>query len=94
MKQHFDPFVDAYDLSNLNMREFYCKMLVRGQIKDPMSLRTVYNPDAKIYREGIEYLYECSRRRYARTLEETRRIVEQEQSDVIEKIENFGEPII
>ena len=29
MKQHFQPFLNGYDLGNLNMREFYCKLLVK-----------------------------------------------------------------
>ena len=48
MKQHFDPFLDSYDLANLNMREFYCKTMVQGQVKDPFSLRSVYTPDVDI----------------------------------------------
>jgi hypothetical protein len=29
MAKHFDPFLSAYDLANLNQREFYCKLLVK-----------------------------------------------------------------
>ena len=60
MKQHFDPFLDAYDLANLNMREFYCKTLVSGQVKDPFSLRSLRLPDAKINREYIARLRDIS----------------------------------
>jgi type IV secretory pathway TraG/TraD family ATPase VirD4 len=29
MKKHFAPFLSTYDLANLNMREMYCKILVK-----------------------------------------------------------------
>gem|GEM_PF-5074181 len=29
MQKHFEPMVSAYDLANLNMREYYCKMQVK-----------------------------------------------------------------
>lgn len=93
MKQHFAPFLSGYDLANLNMREMYCKLLVKGQVKDPFSLKTLYTPDAKIARDYIAQLYEISRAQYARTLAEAKKVVE-EQQDVIHTIEEFAEPLI
>jgi hypothetical protein len=29
MQKHFEPMVNAYDIANLNIREFYCKMQVK-----------------------------------------------------------------
>jgi len=29
MSNHFDPFLDSYDLANLNMRECYAKIQVK-----------------------------------------------------------------
>lgn len=93
MKKHFAPFLGTYDLANLNMREMYCKALVQWQVKDPFSLRTLYTPDADIDRGYIQELYELSRAKYARTLEEAKKVVE-EQKEVMETIEEFAEPLI
>lgn len=83
MKQHFDPFVNGYDLANLNQREFYCKMQVKGQVKDPFSLRASYMPDPKISSSHVQEMYEWSRSQYCRTLEEAKKIVQEEQKDVL-----------
>jgi hypothetical protein len=40
MQKHFEPMVSAYDIANLNVREFYCKMQVKGQVKDAFSVKT------------------------------------------------------
>ncbi len=61
MQQHFDPFLWAYDLANLNQREFYCKLLVQGQVKDPFSLKSIYAPDVNISHKQIEDLFNISR---------------------------------
>ncbi len=94
MQKHFDPFLSAYDLANLNMREFYCKLLVKWQVKDPFSLKSVYLPDKHVSPQYIEALYNISRKRYSRTLEEAKKIVVEEQKDVVSKLETFSEPII
>jgi len=93
MKQHFQPFLNGYDLSNLNMREFYCKLLVQGQVKDPFSLKAYRTPDVAIDKNHIADLYEISRSKYARSLEEAKKVVEK-QADVMKTIEEFAEPII
>ena len=94
MKQHFAPFLKTYDLSNLNIREMYFKMIVKGQVKDPFSLRTLYTPDVNINRELIDELYELSRGKYARTLEEAKQVVQEEQKEVMSVIETFAEPLL
>lgn len=94
IKQQLDPFVDAYDLANLSQREFYCKMLVKWQVKDPFSVRTLYMWDPVLNRELVGELYTLSRRKYARSLEEAKKVVIEEQKDVIQAIEEFSEPII
>ena len=94
MKQHFDPFLDGYDLANLNMREFYCKTMVQGQVKDPFSLRSTYTPDADIDRDYIARIRDVSRAKYCRTLAEAKTVVQIEQKEVLEKIETFAEPLI
>jgi sulfur relay (sulfurtransferase) DsrC/TusE family protein len=94
MKQQFTPFIDGYDLANLNMREFYCKLQVMGQVKDPFSIKSCYIPDPKINRNYIAELYEGSRAKYARSLAEAKKVLEEKQADVIKTIEDFSEPII
>jgi len=51
-------------------------------------------PDAKIDKNYVMELYELSRAKYSRTLEEAKKIVEVEQKDVAKTIEDFAEPII
>ncbi len=94
MEKHFDPFLSSYDLANLNQREFYCKLLVNGQVKDPFSLRSLYVPDSEVPASYIQELYELSRERYARSLIEAKQKIIEEQKDVVEKIDDFAEPII
>ncbi len=93
MKQHFQPFLNGYDLGNLNMREFYCKLLVKGQVKDPFSLKACWTPDVTVNRNYIANLYEISRAKYSRSLAEAKRVIEK-QADVMKTIEEFAEPII
>jgi len=94
VKTHYAPFLSWYDLANLNMREFYCKLLVKGEVKDPFSLRSMYMPDAEINKDYVKHLYELSRAKYSRTLEEAKKVVEKETKDVQRAIEEFAEPII
>ncbi|NOZ44555.1 MAG: TraM recognition domain-containing protein [bacterium] len=94
IKNHYAPFLSGYDLSNLNMREFYCKLLVKGEIKDPFSLKSRYIPDAQIDSKYIDELYTLSRAKYARTLEEAKQVVETKIKDVEKTLEEFAEPLI
>jgi hypothetical protein len=89
MKQHFSPFLTAYDLANLNMREFYCKLLVKGQVTDPFSLKSCYIPDVDIKRTYVQELYAASRDKYARSLQEAKKVVV-EQKDVMKIVDEFG----
>ena len=65
-----------------------------GQGKDPFSLKTPYIPDPVLDKNHIAELYSLSRAKYARPLEEAKKVIKEEQKDVIEKLENFMEPII
>ncbi len=94
MQKHFDPFVSSYDLANLNMREFYCKLLVKWQVKDPFSLKSNYVGDSDIDQNHIKSLYKISRKKYCRSLKEAKKIVVEEHKDVIEKVAWFAEPLI
>jgi hypothetical protein len=94
MQKHFEPMVSAYDIANLNMREYYCKMIVKWQVKDAFSVRTCYNPDAPIDRNKILELYTISRSQYNRSLVEAKQEIIENQSDVMSAIEEFAEPMI
>lgn len=76
------------------MREFYCKLLVKGQVKDPFSLKACWTPDVKVDKQLIEELYLRSRKHYARSLSEAKQVVAEQQQDVMKVIEEFAEPII
>ncbi len=93
MSGHFDPYVGAYDLANLGVREAYAKMLVQGQVRDPLSVRTRYIPDVSVDATKISILYNSSRRSYARSLAEARQAVV-EKKETISKLEEFGAPIL
>jgi len=94
MQKHFEPMVSAYDLANLNMREYYCKMQVKWQVKDAFSVKTCYTPDAPIIKSKVQELYELSREKYNRRKEEAKQELQETQSDVMSTIEEFGEPLI
>ncbi|PID34866.1 MAG: hypothetical protein CR971_00985, partial [candidate division SR1 bacterium] len=94
IKNHYAPFLGGYDLANLNMREFYCKTQVKGQVKDPFSLRSAYMPDIDVEPSYVEELYKLSRAKYSRTLEEAKKVVQEETKDVQKVIDEFGTPII
>jgi hypothetical protein len=97
MAKHFDPFLEPYDLANLNMREFYCKLLVKWQVKDPFSVKSLYVPDSKTSQKYIKEIYKLSREKYSRSLAEAKKEVLEEHKDVVEivaKVSEFSEPLI
>ncbi|MFA5917636.1 MAG: type IV secretion system DNA-binding domain-containing protein [Candidatus Gracilibacteria bacterium] len=94
MEKHFDPYIKSYDLANLNQREFYCKLLVKGQVKDPFSLKSIYVPDREVPKDYVQKLYELSRSKYARSLLEAKKKIIEEHKDIVEKLDSFAEPII
>ena len=94
MEKHFDPFLSAYDLANLNIREFYCKLLVKWQVKDPFSLKSMFVAESSASPDHISKLYDLSRKQYSRSLEEAKKVVIEKQKDVVEKLSDFSEPII
>lgn len=94
IKSHFAPFLDTYDLENLNQREIYCKTQVKGQTKDPFSLKSAYFPDPKVDKDFIKWIYDQNHKLYCRSLAEAKKVVETEQKDVLQAIEEFAEPMI
>ncbi len=93
MSTHFDPYIGAYDLANLGVREAYAKMLVNGQVRDPLSIRTRYVADVHVDAQHIENLYKVSRSKYSRSLAEARQAVVAKK-ETIAKFEAFGTPIL
>ncbi len=93
MAGHFDPYVWAYDLANLWVREAYAKMLVKWQVRDPLSIRTRYVADVTVDHAYLKSLYTLSRRKYARSLAEARQAVV-EKRETLSKLEEFGAPIL
>ncbi len=94
LEKQFDTFLGTYDLSNLNQREFYAKILVKWQVKDPFSLRSLYVLDREIEPLYIESLYQASRKLYAQKREEAHKDLMTHETDVIQKIETFIEPLL
>ena len=94
MAKHFDPFLTGYDLANLSMRECYVKLQVKWIVKDPFSVRTAYIPETIIDKNHIMDIYNLSRAKYNRSLAEAKKVVEEEQKDVLAAIDDFMEPLI
>lgn len=86
LSKFFDPLITSYDLSKLNKREFYCRLLVKWQIKDPFSLKSMYVPDKNTANNYISEIYEESRKKYSRNLEEAKKDLIIEYKDIIEKV--------
>ncbi len=93
MATHFDPYVTPYDLANLWVREAYSKMLVKGQVRDPLSIRTRFVADIQINPAYIEMLYEASRAKFARPLQEVQKAVIANKA-IISQLESFWAPIL
>ncbi len=94
MTKHFDPFLDWYDLSNLNQREFYCKLLVKWQVKDPFSMKSITVPDSTINPKFVSKLYDISRNKYNRSIVEAKKEIVKKHKDVIKRVSDFAEPLL
>lgn len=88
------PQVSEYDLGNLPAREAYIKLLVNGIPTDTFSLRTFDVKDEWANEEKRKSIRDLSRKAYNRTKLESVKKVQKEQSDVIEKLGDFSEPIL
>lgn len=93
ISSQYDPHVGSYDLANLWVREAYSKMLVKWQVRDPLSIRTRFVADIAIDPAHIASLYVLSRKKYSRSLAEARQAVV-EKKETISKFEEFGAPIL
>lgn len=64
LKSEMAPVFDVKDMINLNLREFYIKMIINGEVSDPFSAETlsVLSPPNQSFREKI---VKISREKYA-----------------------------
>ncbi len=88
------PQVTDYDLGNLPAREAYIKLLINGIPADTFSIRTFDVKDEAGKSDNIAKIREISRKKYNRTKLETVKEISKSQSDIVEKLADFGEPIL
>lgn len=88
------PQVSDYDLGNLPAREAYIKLLINGIPADTFSIRTFDVRDEDMRTDGIAKIREISRKAYNRTKLETVKEIKESQSEIVKKLEDFGEPIL
>jgi len=78
MAMEMTPVFQAEDMINLGIREFYIKMAIDGETFDPFSAETlkVLPPNHESYKDEI---IEASRNKYALSLEEVKKRLEEEE---------------
>lgn len=82
LKPEFAPIFDVKDMINLGIAEFYIKLTIDGESYDPFSAEAlkVLPPTHPSYRQRI---IDSSRRKFATPLEETKRLITEEESTII-----------
>ncbi|HBB02401.1 MAG: hypothetical protein US89_C0013G0020 [Candidatus Peregrinibacteria bacterium GW2011_GWF2_38_29] len=65
MEKEFTPVFKANDIINLAMREFYIKMIVDGQLRDPFSARTLDIPPNDPKKDFSQKIIQMCREKYA-----------------------------
>ncbi|MBP7804951.1 MAG: type IV secretory system conjugative DNA transfer family protein [Candidatus Pacebacteria bacterium] len=82
LKPDFEPIFDVKDMINLGVGEFYIKMTIDGESYDPFSAETlkVLPPPFPSNRAKI---IEASRKKYAITAEDAKRLIQEEESTII-----------
>lgn len=83
LKPEFAPIFDVKDMINLGIGEFYIKMTIDGESYDPFSAETlrVLPPPHQSYKKEI---YAASRRKYAISADEAKRIIQEEEAAIPE----------
>ncbi|MCT4616662.1 MAG: type IV secretion system DNA-binding domain-containing protein [Candidatus Gracilibacteria bacterium] len=93
LEKQFSPFVDNYSLANLNQRDFYAKLTIKGESKNPISLRTQFSQEQPLNKDFIEKLYNISRKKYCKKVEkQVENNLKRKKED--KKSSSFIEPII
>ena len=101
MAEEFSPIFKERDIINLGVREFYIKMSVKGEIREPFSGRTLDVP--AVTQDNTARIIEQSRRKYCRPKAEVEEVLQKwdeaaakppskEELAMVE--EKFEEPII
>ncbi|KKW40010.1 MAG: hypothetical protein UY90_C0091G0001, partial [Candidatus Peregrinibacteria bacterium GW2011_GWA2_54_9] len=101
MAEEFSPIFKERDIINLGVREFYIKMSVNGEIREPFSGRTLDVP--AVTQDNTARIIEQSRRKYCRPKAEVEEVLQKwdeaaakppskEELAMVE--EKFEEPII
>lgn len=82
LKSDFEPIFDVKDMINLGVGEFYIKMTIDGESYDPFSAETlkVLPPP---YLSNREKIIEASRKKYAISADEAKRLIQEEESTII-----------
>ena len=82
LKPEFAPVFDVKDMINLGVGEFYIKMTIDGESYDPFSAETlkVLPPP---YPSNKDKIIASSRRKYAITAEDAKRLIAEEESTII-----------
>lgn len=91
LKPEMVPIFDQKDMINLGVREFYVKITIDGETYDPFSAETlkVTNPPHRSFKKEI---IEASRKKYATSLEEAKRLMEEGEKEVMRS--SMEEPLI
>ena len=92
MAQEFTPFFGVRDIINLGVREFYTKMSINGQVRDPFSGITKFlkYPD----NDYTDEIYKISRERYCTPVKLVEEQINkwEESATEVEAVKNDVEP--
>jgi hypothetical protein len=94
ISSYLAPQVTDYDLANLPAREAYIKLLINGIPADTFSIRTFDVREEVPKPEEIMKIRNASRKQYNRTKLETVKEIKESQSEIVEKLADFGEPLL
>ncbi|MAF79459.1 hypothetical protein CL629_00020 [bacterium] len=82
LKPEMVPVFDQKDMINLGMREFYVKMTIDGDTYDPFSAETL-KVAAPPYKSLKKEIIEASRKKYATSLEDAKKLMEEEEKGIL-----------
>ncbi|MEI8230229.1 MAG: type IV secretory system conjugative DNA transfer family protein [Candidatus Peregrinibacteria bacterium] len=101
LAEEYDPIFKERDIINLGVREFYIKMSVKGEIREPFSGRTLDVP--KVTEDYSKEIQTLSRKKYSHSKKEVEETLKKwdeaasappKEGEVSSVEEKFEEPII
>ena len=101
LEKEFEPIFKERDIINLGVREFYIKMSVNGEIREPFSGRTIDVP--KVTNDLSEEIINQSRQKYCKPKSEVEELLRKwdeaatkppSDAEISAVEEKFEEPII